>query len=383
LGEENALPRERETFAAFASAINLRVQAVAARENGRVERGFHAKSHACTSGVFEVAASNARSKALAFGLFGRPGVYPAYVRFSNGTAFRHGFARPGGNDLVPDVRGLAIKVIGVEGKKILAGEEDAHTQDFLMTNGQNSFVDTATQFMEFARAHVYPVAGVRRDAGRASVQGGLAVWGARNPRAALRLAKSTARPIANVDDLTYWSGSPFRMGARAVKFTARPCAGAPRFALPGLRPNYLGDRLADRVARRGACFDFYLQFQLDPALQPVERHTVPWVECRGASDPRLASRTCSPLHRVARLTIPRKSIRSADGLLEHRFCDKLAFTPWHTLAPEQGRRYGPFHPIGNMNRARRFVYESSARYRHHLREPTHVLSPAELRTLFR
>ena len=48
------------------------------------------------------------------GLFARPATYRAYVRFSNGAGrVQH--------DKVPDVRGIAVKILGVLGKKVIAG----------------------------------------------------------------------------------------------------------------------------------------------------------------------------------------------------------------------------------------------------------------------
>jgi hypothetical protein len=54
----------------------------------------------------------------------RPASTPSYVRFSNGSA---GHAP----DRAPDVRGIALKIVGVPGKKLIQGLEEAKTQDFL------------------------------------------------------------------------------------------------------------------------------------------------------------------------------------------------------------------------------------------------------------
>ena len=51
-------------------------------------------------------------------LFARPGRYRAYVRFSNGASAH----QPDGKG---DVRGVAIKVLGVAGTKIIPGLETA------------------------------------------------------------------------------------------------------------------------------------------------------------------------------------------------------------------------------------------------------------------
>ena len=73
------------------------------------------------------------------------------------------------------MRGLAIKIVGVEGKKLLEIEEDAKTQDFLMTNRAASHVDDAAEFMEFAEATTSTLK--------------FAGYLATHPKVALRLAK--------------------------------------------------------------------------------------------------------------------------------------------------------------------------------------------------
>lgn len=50
---------------------------------------------------------------------------PAWIRFSTGSSF----LQP---DWKPDAHGMALKVLGVEGRKLLDGEEDELTHDFLM-----------------------------------------------------------------------------------------------------------------------------------------------------------------------------------------------------------------------------------------------------------
>src|SRR5690349_532733 len=55
------------------------------------------------------------------GPFARPGTFQALARFSNGSGARQA-------DKKPDVRGLAVKLLGVPGKKLIPGLEDATTQ---------------------------------------------------------------------------------------------------------------------------------------------------------------------------------------------------------------------------------------------------------------
>src|ERR1043165_5105083 len=76
---------------------------------GGAGRALHRKGHGGVVATFEVLGdlpAPARQ-----GLFAKPGQYRAYVRFSNGASARQ-------PDHRGDVRGVAIKVLGVAGKKV-------------------------------------------------------------------------------------------------------------------------------------------------------------------------------------------------------------------------------------------------------------------------
>jgi hypothetical protein len=85
-----------------------------------------------------------------FGVFAEPRVFPAVVRFSNGEPTPH-------RDSHPEPQGIAIKLIGVSGRKLPPGQEDAVTQDFLATSHSvTSTVRNARQFIAFIRASRKP-----------------------------------------------------------------------------------------------------------------------------------------------------------------------------------------------------------------------------------
>src|ERR1700733_5429775 len=140
LGSEAA---ERAQFAAFAQQIQA-LQRKAATEHGQpIQRGFHAKSHACLDG--ELVLFPDRDPRTRFGIFADDRVRrPVIVRFSNGVGWRQG-----DGDL--DARGMAIKVLGVPGPKYLPDEQ--YTQDFLMTNSPSPVGRDAVEFMKFAHAN--------------------------------------------------------------------------------------------------------------------------------------------------------------------------------------------------------------------------------------
>ena len=87
---------------------------------------------------------------LRVGLFASAKKYDAVVRFSNGgpTALA---------DKKPDVRGLAVKLIGVGGKKIIPGMQDCVTQDFLAILSQSVPFPSAEAFVWFVLAARSPL----------------------------------------------------------------------------------------------------------------------------------------------------------------------------------------------------------------------------------
>ena len=72
--------------------------------------------------------------------------FDAWIRFSSDTV-------PGAPDLKTTL-GIGLKLFGVAGKKLLPGDEEATTADFLMQNMDVFFVDTATDMCELTRAGV-------------------------------------------------------------------------------------------------------------------------------------------------------------------------------------------------------------------------------------
>src|SRR5258705_11369668 len=91
------------------------------RENtrdGKPARALHAKGNAGAEGELTVGEAPPEARV---GIFAQPGKYRAYVRFSNGAGRRQ-------KDQVGDVRGMAVKLVGVPGKKLIPGLASDPTQ---------------------------------------------------------------------------------------------------------------------------------------------------------------------------------------------------------------------------------------------------------------
>lgn len=324
---ETIAPNETEGFEQqTADLMGIQMRAAMARLNGddEIRRVFHPKKHLCAVGSFEAAATGA----LATGpLFGRTQTLPAYVRLSLGSL-----------TMTPDkdsgIQGLAIKVIGVPGPKVLSST--AVTQDFLMINIPANVTTNSAEFVELAKA---------QEKGGAT----LAHFLLTHPRIAARAAKIAQTKYDSVRTLRYWAANANRHGQIAVKYSARPCANTPA-GHTSQGDNFLREDVKRQLANGEICFDFYAQPQTDAVAMSIEDSTAVWDE------------TASVPVRIGRLVVPRTALDTPAANAVEATCDGLAFNPWNT-APE-------YKPLGNVNRGRKFAYEGSQRMRGAKPEPT-------------
>ena len=127
---------EAETNQALSDTMH-KVSEATFRHEGRANRSVHAKSHALLQGELEVAGG--LEPVLAQGLFAEAGRYPVVLRFST---------IPGDvlDDSVSTPRGVALKVVGVDGAR-LPGSEGHATQDFVLVNGPAFGAPTPKAFL--------------------------------------------------------------------------------------------------------------------------------------------------------------------------------------------------------------------------------------------
>lgn len=247
-------------------------------------RDVHIKSHGCVRASFIVPELPGEYRR---GVFSTPGTFSAWVRFSNGDFVLH-------PDSVRDARGMAVKVLGVEGKKLLPLEAEATTQDFVMMNSPNYFIRNLDDYVELTR-----YLAVEDNFGYF-----LNGW-SWNPFSwrwrELRLVAGTKKRAPESPLLEqYFSASAYKLGPdRNIKFSARPaqCADSPatknsRWATDRSHYSFLRERMAEQLAAGPACFDFMIQMQRAGRPMPVEDATIAWSE----SD--------SPFQAVATIHIP-------------------------------------------------------------------------------
>src|SRR5262245_56866098 len=112
--KEKIEPGEQELFERFARDVVVpRQREIAKRTGAAAQRCLHFKLHAGLVAEFQVLAD--LPPQAPFGVFPEPCALRALVRFSNGESF----AKP---DQKPQPRGIAIKLIGVGGPKLLADQ---------------------------------------------------------------------------------------------------------------------------------------------------------------------------------------------------------------------------------------------------------------------
>ena len=261
---------------------------------------------------------------LRVGLFSRPGSYRAWIRSSSASSRIQ-------SDAHKDLRGLAIKLLDVEGAKIPESDEP-RTQDFVLLSHPTMplgtlklFHDAITLGMKYSIA-VFIAKMLLTGQGRVLKQ--------------LRQARAHhSSPL----EIRYWSTTPYRFGGdRIVKYSLIPTSGAPT-ALPGkLGDHYLTEAMEQRLGREDVQFDFAVQFRQGD--MPIKDAAPRWDEA------------VSPFRRVATLVIPRQQFRTAE---RDQLAEALLFSPAHALVEHQ--------PLGSINRARMQVYGANSDFRHQRR----------------
>ncbi len=304
---------------------------------GHSVRSVHAKSHGLLEGELRVL--DGLDPALAQGLFARPGTYPVVLRFST---------NPGDilDDTISSPRGLALKVIGVEGAR-LAGSEQDRTQDFVMVNGPAFVAPDAAAFArslkllaattDTGQAWKKLLSAALRTTVKLGQACGLAMGG---------LKSLGGEPMTHPLGETFYTQTPFRHGAHVAKLSVAPTG-------PGLRalkdkpvrlagrPNGLREALVEHFRAHGGEWELRVQLRTNAATMPIEDATVPWPEQE------------SPYVAVARITVTPQPAWSEGRAAQ--VDDGMAFSPWHGLEAHR--------PLGSINRARKDAYPLSAGFR--------------------
>lgn len=305
-------PTEHEQQATEES-VEFVVEAMKQALGQSTTRDAHPKHHGLVQATVTVASD--LPDALRHGLFAEPATFQAYVRFSNG--------RPTPTlppDAAPDVRGLAIKLLGVPGAKEAKDEE--HTHDFILASHPVFFVPDVHAYVDFLKLSTL----------NEKVQ---------NYPELIKSFRSFENPLT----IRYFSQTPYALGPLVVKYVVQPIEPVeqPPIVLSPEQiaarpPNYLRDAMAAHLSSRPAKLALSIQLAPDPAAEQVDDATRFW--------------NSAPIQ-VATISIP---VQQFSRPANDHLAETLSFSPWHCLHEHR--------PLGSVNLARRRVYREASVLRH-------------------
>jgi hypothetical protein len=300
---------------------------------GRGVRSVHAKAHGIARGTLTVTAG--LPPELAQGLFAAPGEYQAVIRIST---------NPGDilDDSISVPRGLALKVLGVEGER-LEGSEGDTTQDFVMANAPVFAAKNAEKFLgnlKLLAKTTDKAEGAKKvfSAALRGIEAGLEAVGLESAAIKTMGGAPQVHPLG----ATYFGQTPYRFGEHVAKFQLRPVSpdllvlAEVTIDVKG-RANAIREDVDAALATHGGRWELRFQLRTHPDAMPVEDATVEWDE------------DASPYRTVAILDVPPQP---GWGTEHEELDEALSFSPWHGLAAHR--------PLGNINRARRETYRYSA-----------------------
>jgi len=327
---------EADTIRELGEAIHT-IMEKTYQDSGHAARGVHAKSHGLLQGEIDVL--DGLPPELAHGAFAKAGTFPVVLRFST---------NPGDilDDKVSTPRGLAIKIIGVEGPR-LPGAEGQVTQDFVMQNAPAFTAPTPKAFLsnlkllakttdkmpDFKKAFSAVLRGTEK---------ALEAVGTESPK----LKSMGGHPLTNLLGETYYSVVPFLYGPFYAKLSMVPVSPgltALKDALVDLddKPNGLRESISQHFSADGGEWEIRIQLATDIDKMPIEDASVVWPEDE------------SPYRVVARVRVAAQpawtDARAA------AVDDNMAFSPWHGLAAHR--------PLGGVMRSRKPVYEMAKGFR--------------------
>lgn len=329
---------EAEVIAELRETL-LKMSKIMLEDTGHAPRSVHAKSFGLLRGTLEVLPG--LPAGLAQGIFAEPGTYDLIARLSTPPAEEL-------DDRVSLPRGMALKIMGVQGARLPGSEADT-TQDFLMVDGPVFNAPDAKHFLRSLKALAATTD--KAEGGKRALSvllrgtaSALGAVGIQSPTLTSMGGHKQTHPMGE----TFYTQVPHRFGDYIAKLSLAPVSPS----LTAVKDQPLSDELADDPnGLRRAANEFFatnageweLRVQLNTDLEkmPIEDASVEWPE------------DLSPYVAIARVRIG-----SQTGWSEERskaVDDGLSFSPWHGLEAHR--------PLGGVMRARKEVYPPSVAFR--------------------
>ena len=343
---ERNLAREQSDIKEITERVLLMQAKAAAQQRQPLRRGTHAKG-VCARAQFEVfdvtiGHDPKLAARLARGMFVKPSVYPAIVRFGNADSKAN-------SDFKPDVRSLSFSVDLSRDGAAVSGA-NVGRQDFSLQNATTLPINDSPAFLAIMKLLTAsnPVAGLWSLPFRDKL---------RVLRSLALLQLQVRQTIKPYQQLRYWSNVPFRHGPiDVVKQSATPLPDNPAHPLQRSNPNALQDELIRHLNEDGKMsgFDFGLQFldadrmtywgKRQDANFWIENASVEWNEAE------------APFHTVARLTLLSK-LQLPLNAGEATYFDVTGHSTPDSM------------PLGSINRARGPAEVASRKARHARGQP--------------
>lgn len=323
---EDIPPDEDAQHEAFAQKIAKVARDVSARTGRPIDRVFHVKQHTGVRGTLRVLPGLPHP--LSTGVFKEPAqAWPCYVRFSNGAVRKQ-------LDGILDVRGLAVKLVGVPGPKLL-GTNDV-TQDFSFVQTPAVPTDSPEEFLALARASIGgPLFIPLKLAASIGVIRATALL--------LRLAL-VPQPIT-LAGAELFTAVPIMFGPAAAKLALTPMERPPLVR----RGHTLRDDIVSRLRDGPLQWRVRAQLFIDERRTPIESASRAWKERDAA------------FHDVAVLEVPQQDVTSPAGEQLDEAVSRMGFDPWHGVLDHR--------PLGRTQRARKAAYRDSRAQRGASPEP--------------
>lgn len=336
-GLEVELPEERAMIEEIVDIMG-RINRQVFDKHRHALRDAHAKSHGILKGTLSVYPD--LPAFLCQGIFQPGRGYPVVARLSSAPGDIH-------PDDVRSLKGLAVKVIGVDGVQVLPGKEKEVTQDFLLVNLPILPFGDVKAYLNFLRSRGETE--TQKDAPSTVVPALAAI--ASEAMTAIGHPARTLEAIGpsshHILGETFHSMGAIRFGPYIGKLSVAPLSEAVR-ALAGAEIDAKGNDSAYRdlvvqfFQTESAEYEIRIQLCTDIDRMPIEDAAVEW-----PSD-------LSPHLPIGKITFPPQDAYSAP---RRAFADEvLSFNPWHCIEAHR--------PLGSIMRSRIRAYEASSHFRH-------------------
>ncbi len=317
--QEILAPDEAERFTLYAEQLS-EIQSRKSQDFGQ-GRALHRKQLIGLKAELEVLGDLPAH--AQHGLFAKPGRYDALIRISNGSVSIQ-------EDRKPDIRGFAIKVLGVEGPGALG--ETTRAQDFLLINREVFGLKNSDAFVKLvlAASQGKAIALIKYFINEYGFIKGL--------KKLVESGKSMKKKFTGYATERFFSAAPIACGPYAARVRLVPPQG--QLINEAAEADWAKD-IESRLAQKPLKYALQLQFFVSETLTPIEDGSINWDE------------QDAPYLTVGYLTILAPKAEAQTALQKQ--IDAAAFDPWCALLEHR--------PLGDVMRARKYAYFASQKNR--------------------